>query len=247
MFGNIAVPEKKFVAGFLPRECEVCACRLRAEISGMVVYAYLKIYDIAALLLDRGAQYDRPFGCRYGFVVTYLHLVGHAARAELAENDPAADLIGKGCLYSAMQGIAPALEFGARIPDTDYFVTVLVELHSQARLVVGIATVAVVAFHAAPWVYDFFHDVRDCLFKQCKNSLSGKPLQHDRYSAGLSEHFCGFGECPRAFCEAVPAEYDTGAGNIELQSGCIIRKIIISLPRKRKDAGVVELARLESE
>ena len=59
--------------------------------------------------------------------------------------------------------------------------------------------------------------------------------------------FAALANVRRAFCEAVPAEYDTGVGNIELQSGCIIRKIIISLPRKRKDAGVVELARLESE
>lgn len=105
----------------------------------------------------RGPQQDMVIGRMDGPEVAHLHLRRHAARLELAEDDPAADLVGQRRLDPAVQRVDPALKLRTRPPAAHDLVSLLVKLHAQPLRAVRVAAEAVIPLQPAPRIDNLLH------------------------------------------------------------------------------------------
>ena len=141
----------------LLREEEIETQRLGAEHPLRIENPHVDPHEVAALLRDAGPQQDVIVGRMDGPEIAHLHLRRHAARLELAENDPAADLVGQRRLNPAVQRVDPALKLRTRPPAAHDLVALLVKLHAKALRAVRVAAETAVALQPAPWIDDLLH------------------------------------------------------------------------------------------
>ena len=114
--------------------------------------------QIAALLYHAGADFELSRRGAHGFVVANLHLGGHTHGLELARDNPAASLVDKRGLNSAVNGVNPALKIDTRLPTAHNLVTILIKLHMQSVGIVGAARKAVVPLGTNPRIFNLSHN-----------------------------------------------------------------------------------------
>ena len=146
-----------FAVCLFGREGKVGAKGLRAKFARAVVEGRLDEHDVAALLLDAGAERDLSALCAHGAEVARLHFRGHAGRLQLAHHHPAANLVEQHALNAAVQCVEPALEVRRGLPKAHDVVAVLKKLHFHAERVARRTAEAVVAVEMYEGIYYLFH------------------------------------------------------------------------------------------
>ena len=129
---GLARMEMIFIDRLFGRENTIDAEYFGAKPPRSVVNPHAHVNEVAPLPLHRGPQQDMRVGGLNRMQVAHLHARGHTAGLKPPEDDPTADFVGQRSLYAAVQRVYPALKFGARLPQAQHLVTMLVKRHAQA-------------------------------------------------------------------------------------------------------------------